>query len=70
MRISECVTCNNTNTRATEIYDHLDDDDFPLMCWQCGIAAEFERNRILALLNTQAYGAARLLITDGEPNND
>ena len=54
-RISQCESCGNKNWRETEIYDDLGawEGQYPLLCWQCGIAAKMERDRIIKLLEPQ-----------------
>jgi hypothetical protein len=55
-RISQCESCGNENCKETEIYDNLGvwEGQYPLLCWQCGIAAKLERERIIKLLEEHA----------------
>lgn len=54
--ISKCEYClpevneKRTYRKQTEVYDSIGID--VAMCWNCGEAALFERNRIIKLLQT------------------
>ena len=54
-RISECQFCGNegssiSGTKQAEMYDEIVE---VFMCWKCELAAQFEQNRIIKLLEEQ-----------------
>lgn len=58
-RIGSCDYCKiqtkgwATGARQTELYDGIADVQ---MCWECGNAAKFERERIIKLLEDDSIG--------------
>lgn len=58
--IAECDFCefvrrtpNATYTKPTELYDSIEGMEDVMMCHRCGYAAQFERDRIIKLLESK-----------------